>query len=441
MPYTGKPIPIPPGGQTPAETKGWAGLLARLGPGLITGASDDDPSGIATYSQVGSQFGFALLWTMLFSYPLMGGIQEISARIGIVTGRGLAGNLRRHFPRPLLYGVVSLLLVANTINIGADIGAMAASLRMLVGGSLLAYIVAFGVCSALLQVFVPYHRYVSVLKWLCVALFAYIGIGFAVHVPWLEVGRATLVPHVALTRESLTAIVAIFGTTISPYLFFWQASEEVEEQQIDPSERPLRLAPEQGVRQLGRMQSDTWFGMAASNLVGFFVILTAAIVFHAHGVTDIQTTSQAAEALRPVAGRFAYLLFGIGIIGTGLLALPVLAGSSAYAMGEACLWPTGLEKRPRAASRFYLIIAVSTIAGVGLNVVHLDPIKALFWSAVVNGVASAPIMIAIMLLATRRSVMGKFTLPPRLKVLGWSATAVMAAVTVALAVVSGPWGR
>ncbi len=261
------------------------------------------------------------------------------------------------------------------------------------------------------------------------------------HVPWLEVGRATLVPHVALTRESLTAIVAIFGTTISPYLFFWQASEEVEEQQIDPSERPLRLAPEQGVRQLGRMQSDTWFGMAASNLVGFFVILTAAIVFHAHGVTDIQTTSQAAEALRPVAGRFAYLLFGIGIIGTGLLALPVLAGSSAYAMGEACLWPTGLEKRPRAASRFYLIIAVSTIAGVGLNVVHLDPIKALFWSAVVNGVASAPIMIAIMLLATRRSVMGKFTLPPRLKVLGWSATAVMAAVTVALAVVSGPWGR
>ena len=410
--------------------------LARLGPGLITGASDDDPSGIATYSQVGSQFGFALLWTMLFSYPLMGGIQEISARIGLVTGRGLAGNLYRHGPRPALYAVVSLLLAANTINIGADIGAMAASVRMLAGGSTFLYILIFGVGSALLQVFVPYHRYVPYLKWLCLALVAYVGIGFVVRVPWLAVGRATLVPQVEWSKASLTAIVAILGTTISPYLFFWQASEEVEEQKGDPSERPLHVAPEQGHRQLGRMQADTWFGMAVSNIVAFFVILTAAVVFHAHGVTDIQTTSQAAEALKPVAGRFAYVLFGLGIIGTGLLALPVLAGSSAYAIGEACCWPIGLEKTPRAAWRFYLVIAISTVAGIALNLFHIDPIRALFWSAVVNGIASAPIMIAIMLLANRRAVMGAFALPMRLQVLGWAATAVMAGTAVALAVIS-----
>jgi NRAMP (natural resistance-associated macrophage protein)-like metal ion transporter len=408
--------------------------VARLGPGLITGASDDDPSGIATYSQVGSQFGFGLLWTMLFSYPLMGGIQEISARIGLVTGRGLAGNLRRHFPRSVLYAVVTMLLVANTVNIGADIGAMAASLRMLAGGPAIAYVLAFGVGSALLQVFVPYHRYVPYLRWLCLALLAYIGIGFVVQVPWLEVGRATLVPSIRWSKTWITAVVAIFGTTISPYLFFWQASEEVEEQQINPSEQPLKIAPWQRKRQLGPMKVDTWFGMAASNVVAFFVILTAAVVFHERGITNIQTTSQAAEALRPVAGRFAYLLFGVGIIGTGLLAVPVLAGASAYAIGEACRWPTGLEKTPREASRFYLVIAASTLAGIALNLIRVDPIKALFLSAVVNGVASAPIMIAIMLLANRRAVMGEFTLPPRLQALGWSATAVMSAAALALLV-------
>ncbi len=409
--------------------------LARLGPGLITGASDDDPSGIATYSQVGSQFGFGLLWTMLFSYPLMGGIQEISARIGLVTGRGLAGNLRRHFPRGVLYVVVTMLLVANTVNIGADIGAMAASLRMLAGGPAIAYILAVGVGSALLQVFVPYHRYVPYLRWLCLALLAYIGIGFVVEVPWLEVGRATLLPSVRWSKDWVTAVVAIFGTTISPYLFFWQASEEVEEQQIDPSEQPLKIAPWQRGRQLPPMEFDTWSGMAVSNVVAFFVILTAAVVFHAHGITNIQTTSQAAEALRPVAGRFAYLLFGLGIVGTGLLAVPVLAGSSAYAIGEACRWPTGLEKAPRQASRFYLVIAVSTLAGIVLNFIRVDPIKALVWSAVLNGVASAPIMLAIMLLANRRAVMGEFTLSARLLALGWSATAVMAAAALALLVV------
>ena len=416
------------------NSKGWAGLIARLGPGVITGASDDDPSGIATYSRAGSQFGFGLLWTMLFSYPLMAGIQEICARIGIVTGRGLAGNLRHHFPRPLLYVVVTMLLVANTINIGADIGAMAASVALLVGGPIVIYTLAFGIGSALVQVIVPYHRYVGFLKWLCLALFAYMGSAFVVRMPWPQVLRSTLVPSMQWSRASVEMVIAILGTTISPYLFFWQASEEVEEQQADAWERPLNEAPEQSRSQLQHMKTETWFGMAVSNIVAFFVILTGAVVFHANGITEIQTTRQAAEALRPIAGGFAHLLFSLGIIGTGLLALPVLAGSSAYAIGETMKWPTGLEKKPGAASGFYVIIAVSTASGIGLNLLHLDPIRALFWTAVINGVVSAPLMIVIMLLASRRSVMGHFTLPRRLLILGWSATGVMTAATIAFAV-------
>jgi NRAMP (natural resistance-associated macrophage protein)-like metal ion transporter len=408
------------------------GLLARLGPGLITGASDDDPSGIATYSQVGSQFGLGMLWTMLFSYPLMGGIQEISARVGLVTGQGLAGNLRKHFPRGVLHGVVGLLLIANTINIGADIGAMAASLHLVIGGPLLAYTVGFGVLCASLQVLISYHRYVPYLRWLCMALLAYVGILFVERIPWTDVLKATILPRPQLTRASLTAIVAIFGTTISPYLFFWQASEEVEEQRANPAESPLRDAPEQGDEQLGRMRADTWIGMAFSNLVAYFIILTAAVALYAHGIRNIQTSTQAAEALRPVAGRFAFLLFSLGVVGTGLLAVPVLAGSSAYAVGESRRWSVGLEKAPLAAWRFYGVIAVSTLVGILLNVIHLDPVKALFWSAVVNGVVAAPIMVMIMLLASRRKVMGSFKLSPRLKILGWTATLVMASVTIAM---------
>jgi Mn2+/Fe2+ NRAMP family transporter len=401
---------------------------------LITGASDDDPSGIATYSQVGSQFGFGFLWTMAVSYPLMASIQEISARIGLVTGRGIAANLRAHFPRTLLHAVVGLLLVANVINIGADIGAMADVVRMLFGGRLLVYIVAFGALSVGLQVFIPYRRYVPYLKWLCLSLLSYAGIVFVVRLPWRDVFVATLLPSFERSRESITAIVAIFGTTISPYLFFWQAAEEVEEQKLDPKASPLKQAPRQAGAQLGRMVGDTWFGMAVSNVIGFFVILTAAAVFNAHGVTDITTTRQAAEALRPAAGRLAYLLFALGIIGTGLLAVPVLAGSSAYALGEMYRWPVGLQKKPRSAPWFYATIAVATSAGVLLNATHIDPIKALFWSAVVNGISSAPIMTVIMLLATRRQVMGAFRLPLRLRVLGWTATLVMLVTASALCV-------
>jgi len=406
--------------------------LARIGPGLITGASDDDPSGIATYSQVGSQFGLGMLWTMVFSYPLMGGIQEISAQVGRVTGHGLAASLRKHFPGWVLYAAVGLLLVANTINIGADVGAMGAALHLLIGGPIQLYILGFGLLCLGLQIFIPYRRYVPYLKWLCLGLFAYMGILFVVKIPWPSVFHATFLPHIQFTKEALTAIVAIFGTTISPYLFFWQASEEVEEQKLDPMEVPLLRAPEQGPEQLGTMQTDTWVGMAFSNIVAFFIILTAAVVLNAHGLTDIQTSSQAAEALQPVAGRFAFLLFSSGIIGTGLLAVPVLAGSSAYALAEARRWPVGLGKKPQAARGFYWVIALSTLAGVGLNAVHLDAVKALFWSAVTNGVVAAPLMVMIMLLASREKVMGEFTLSLRLKVLGWSATVVMAAVSVGM---------
>jgi len=418
--------------RTPAPPTPKHGLLGLIGPGLITGASDDDPSGIATYSQVGSQFGLGMLWTMVFSYPFMSGIQEVSARVGRVTGHGLAESLRKHFPRWVLQAAIVLLLLANTINIGADIGAMGAALHLLVGGPVQLFILGFGLVCLGLQIFIPYRSYVPYLKWLCLGLFAYVGILFVVKIPWPAVLRATLLPHIPFTRPALTAIVAILGTTISPYMFFWQASEEVEEQRQDPDEQSLLQAPEQSGKQLGTMRTGTWTGMAFSNVVAFFIILTAAVVLNAHGIKDIQTTSQAAEALRPVAGRFAFLLFSLGIIGTGLLAVPVLAGSSAYALGEARQWPVGLEKRPRAALGFYAVIGVSTLVGVGLNAVHMDPVKALFWSAVVNGVVAAPLMVVIMLLSCRKSVMGEFTLPLRLKLLGWGATGVMTAVTVAM---------
>jgi len=408
------------------------GPLGLIGPGIITGASDDDPSGIATYSQVGSQFGLGMLWTMVFSYPLMSGIQEICARVGRVTGHGLAESLRRHYPHWVLQAAIGLLLLANTINIGADIGAMGAALHLLVGGPVQLFILGFGLVCLGLQIFIPYRSYVPYLKWLCLGLFAYVGILFAVKIPWLAVLHATFLPRFPLNGPSLTAIVAIMGTTISPYMFFWQASEEAEDQTMDPTEDTLLRAPGQGHRQLGAMRAGTWIGMAFSNVVAFFIILTAAVVLHAHGITDIQTSSQAAEALRPVAGRYAFLLFSLGIIGTGLLAVPVLAGSSAYAFAEARRWPVGLEKKPGEARGFYWIIAVSTLVGIGLNAVHLDPVKALFWSAVVNGVVASPLMVVIMLLSCRKSVMGEFTLPLRLKLLGWGATGVMTAVTVAM---------
>ena len=333
-------------------------LLEVLGPGLITGASDDDPSGIATYSQAGAQFGYGLTWILLFSWPLMCAIQEISARIGRVTGRGIAGNLKRHYPRGVLYALVGLLLVANTINLGADLGAMAAAVKLVVGGPQLAYVAGFAVLTVLLEMFVRYARYVSVLKWLTLSLFAYVGVAFIVAVPWATVATSLVVPHIALDQSALTVVVAILGTTISPYLFFWQAGEEVEETKERAGARPLSRAPDQAPAEFGRIRWDTYIGMGISNLVALFIVVTTAATLNARGITDIQTSAQAAEALRPIAGDFAFAVFALGIVGTGLLAVPVLASSAAYAVGEAAGIHVGLARKVTRAKGFYTTIAV-----------------------------------------------------------------------------------
>jgi NRAMP (natural resistance-associated macrophage protein)-like metal ion transporter len=321
-------------------------LFGILGPGLITGASDDDPSGIATYSQVGAQFGYGLAWTLLFSYPLMAAIQEISARIGRVTGFGIAGNLRRHYPRWLSGGIVGLLVVANVVNLGADLGAMGAGLRLLVAGPpTLLYICLFGLLSVGVEVFTSYARFVSILKYLCLSLFAYVICAFVVTVPWTEVGWALIWPPLSLDAGYAMAVVAVLGTTISPYLFFWQAEQEVEDGKERQGSRPLIRAPEQAQPEFIRIRIDTYVGMALSNLVAFFIVVTTAATLHANGVTNIETSAEAAEALRAVAGRFTFLVFAAGMIGTGLLTIPVLAGSAAYAVGELFSWHVGLSRR------------------------------------------------------------------------------------------------
>ncbi len=411
----------------PANGRSRSGFLAALGPGLITGAADDDPSGIATYSQAGAQFGFSIAWTMLFSYPLMVAIQEISARIGRTTGRGIAGNLRAYYPRPVLSGLVALLIAANTINIGADLGAMGDAVRLLIGGNSAVYVVLLAVLCAGVQIFVQYARYVSVLKWLTLSLFAYFGTVLFVKLPYGELARGVFVPTFSSDVAFWTTVVAILGTTISPYLFFWQASQEVEDERALPTRRPLVDAPEQAPDAIRRIRQDTYVGMAFSNLAALAIIITTAATLHAAGKTDIQTTSQAAEALRPVAGRFAFTIFSLGILGTGLLAIPVLAGSAAYALGEARRWPIGLARDPLKAKAFYATIAIATLVGAAVSFSPLDPIKALFWSAVINGVASAPIMVLTMLMASRADVMGEVPVTGLLRWLGWLSTAVMGA--------------
>jgi len=415
---------------TPAKRKpSRKNLLRLLGPGLVTGASDNDPSGIATYSQAGAQFGFGMLWTMVFVYPFMAGIQDISARIGRVTGHGIAGNLRRYYPKWVTYGIVTLMVVANTINLGADIGAMGAALRLLNGGSALLYAALFAFGSLVLQITVPYSKYASILKWLTVTLFAYVATVFIVRVPWGEALKGTFFPSISLQPDYLTTLIALLGTTISPYLFFWQASQEVEETATHKNQEPLKRAPEQASDQLARIRLDTYFGMAFSNVVAFFIILTAAVTLHASGKTDIQSSAQAAEALRPIAGDFAFLLFSGGIIGTGLLAVPVLGGSAAYAVGEALQLPTGLERKLAEAKGFYAVLVVATLIGLGLDFTPIDPIKALFWSAVANGIVAPPVMVMMMLMTTNRRVMQQFTISPRLRILGWMATALMSVAT------------
>ena len=413
-----------------------ASLLARLGPGLITGASDDDPSGIGTYSQAGAQYGYGLLWTMFFSLPLMASIQEISARIGRITGRGIAGNIRRHYPGWLLYPIVFLLVMANTINLGADIGAMGDAMALLVGGPALVYSAAFAIACVLMQIFASYPRFSKVLKWLTLVLFSYVATAFMAHVPWREAMRSAVMPSVKLDRDYLSMFIALLGTTISPYLFFWQASQETEEIRANPEQERLKKAPEQAREQFGRIRFDTYVGMTLSNLIAFFIMLSAAVTLHAHGITRIETSSQAAEALRPIAGRLTFALFTLGIVGTGLLAVPVLAGSAAYAVGEALKWPTGLDRKPLDAKGFYGVLAAATLLGLAINFpavqkhTHLSPIGALFWAAVVNGVVAVPIMVVMMLMSRNKNVMGQFTrISKTLRAMGWLATLVMAAAT------------
>jgi NRAMP (natural resistance-associated macrophage protein)-like metal ion transporter len=412
------------------------GFFARLGPGLITGASDDDPSGIATYSQAGAQFGYSLCWVMLFCFPLMAAIQEISARIGRVTGQGIAGNIRAHYPRWLLHAIVALLLVANIINLGADLGAIAAALNLLIGGPVRLYVTLFAVFCTALEVFSRYDRYTAILKWTSFVLLSYVAVALVVRIPWGLVLYRIFVPHFEAGTDYVVTVVAVLGTTITPYCFFWQSSQEAENEFVDPAAHTLLEAPEEAPAEIARMRFDTYTGMAYSNLISLVIIIVTAATLNAHGVTNIQTSAQAAEALRPIAGIFTFALFAAGIIGIGLLAVPVLAGSGAYALGEALGWTTGLDRKPLDARAFYGTIAISTLIGILINFVGLDPIKALFWSAVINGVVAVPLMAAIMKLAMRPDVMGRFVLPWPLWALGWLCTLTMA---VAVAIMFATW--
>lgn len=407
-----------------------------LGPGLVTGAADDDPSGIATYSQAGAQFGFGTLWTLVFTYPFMLAIQLISARIGRVTGVGIAGNLKKFYPVWLLYSLIGLLVVANTINIGADLAAMGDALQLVIGGDEHAYTATFGVISLLLQIWIPYSRYAPILKWLTLVLFVYVLTALTIELPWGEIGRSVVMPPFHYDSQLVLMIVAIFGTTISPYLFFWQASQEVEE--INQSARavPLNEMEQGGKKQIRRLLLDTSTGMLFSNLIAFFIMVVAGATLHAHGITNIETSAQAAEALRPLAGDLAFFLFASGIIGTGLLAVPVLAGSAAYGVAETAGWECSLEAKPSGAKGFYFIVGAATLIGVAVDFTPLDPIKLLFWSAVINGIAAVPIMAVMMMIASNRDIMGRFVAGRRLKIGGWIATALMAGVVMALAILS-----
>jgi NRAMP (natural resistance-associated macrophage protein)-like metal ion transporter len=401
-----------------------------LGPGLVTGAADDDPSGIATYSQAGAQFGFSLLWTVFLTLPFMAAIQIISACVGWNTRQGLARNIARVLPPIALYPLIAALLVANTINIAADLAAMGEALRLVTGGSALAFAIVFGVACLIAEVLIPYHRYAGFLKALTLVLLFYVAAAFTVHIPWRDVARATFIPHVTFNRDMLLMVVAVFGTTISPYLFFWQASQEAEESRLS-LRRMYDGQPHLEKNAFRSISIDTWIGMIFSNTIAFFIIVTTAATLATHGITHIDTAAQAAEALRPIGGPFAFALFAIGIIGTGLLAVPVLAGSGAYAVAEMFKLRGSLELPVSRAIGFYAIVAAATIGGAALLLTKIDPIAMLFWSAVINGVVAVPIMIATMWVVTSTHRGRRVSLPRWLHVLGWLAAALMA-IAVAL---------
>ncbi|MDP9607270.1 UNVERIFIED_ORG: NRAMP (natural resistance-associated macrophage protein)-like metal ion transporter [Variovorax paradoxus] len=405
--------------------------FAQLGPGLITGAADDDPSGIATYSQAGAQFGYGVGWTLLLTYPLMVGIQLASARIGRVTGHGLVAAFSKLWPSWVVWSLVLSLLVANVINLGADLSAMGDATALVFGGPASAYAIGFGLVSLALQVWLPYERHVRVLKWLTLSLLAYVGVAFAAHVDWPAALHGALVPHLRWDKAFITTVVAILGTTISPYLFFWQAAQEVEEIERVPEDQALKRAPQQVPAQLSRMKMDTWVGMGFSNAIAFFMIVAAAATLHANGQTHIETTTQAAQALKPIAGDAAFLLFGLGVVGTGLLALPVLAGSAAYALASLLGVLKGLDRPPGKAPAFYAILAAAMLIGLAISLSGISPMKALIYAAIINALASVPIMVGVMLAAASRKVMGELVIARRLKIVGWAATGVMLMAAVA----------
>ncbi len=419
----------------PTDSK--PGFVRRLGPGLITGAADDDPSGIATYSQAGAQFRFGLVWTLFLTTPLMIGIQMLSARIGYVTGEGLAANIARFCPRWLTVSLVGLLVAANTVNITADVAAMADAVALLVGGARPMYAIGFGALCIATQIHFSYARTVRILKWLTLALFAYVAVLLVVRVPWHRAAFESVRPGAFLPPGTSAAdyaaiVVAVLGTTISPYLFFWQASQEVEEARCQPEAGALRLHPAYIAEHLARIKQDTFVGMTFSNAVALCIVVATAVTLNLNGVTDVQTSAQAAEALRPIAGKFAFTIFALGIVGTGLLAVPVLAGSAAYAVSELYGWTAGLSRDFAEARGFYLIIVAATGLGTAMSVLDVDPIRALVWSAIVNGVISVPIMVVMMLIGQSPRLMGAYTISARHRFFGWSATAVMAVAVVTM---------
>ncbi|CAN5391010.1 divalent metal cation transporter [soil metagenome] len=417
--------PAPP---EAAPAVGFRAFLKSLGPGLITGAADDDPSGIGTHSQVGAEFGYGLAWTFVLSFPLMVAIQQIAAEIGRVTGAGIARNLRRHYPRPILWCMVSLLLIANIVNLGADLSAMGAALKLLVGGNGALYTLLFGMLCIVLEVGLSYPRYAAILKWTTLSLFTYVAVVAVAHVPWAHALRSLVVPELQFNAAYATAFVAILGTTISPYLFFWQAAQEIEEQHRHHA-KPLCLTAAAAGPELRRIRLDTLTGMAFSTIISLAIVFATAATLHASGVRDITTSSQAAEALRPIAGQFAFAMFAVGIIGTGLLAVPVLAGSAAYAVTEMAGLAGSLDAKPLSARLFYGTIAVTTLAGASLNGVGIDPARALYWAAVVNGILAGPVMVVMMLIVRNPRAMGRLTVSRWQIAFGWTATAVMIAAS------------
>jgi len=412
-------------------------FLDRVGPGFITGAADDDPSGIGTYAQTGALFGYAHLWTTFFSFPFMTAIQEMCGRIGLVTGNGLAGVVRLNYSKRILFFLVGVLLITNTINIGADLGAMAATGELLFGIPFPVWLIGITVLTVGLEIFVSYATYAKYLKYLALTLLAYVAASFAVKQDWAAVAYATFVPHLAFAKESLLNVVAVLGTTISPYIFFWQADEEAEEEIVQHKIKAIGVGtPHVTHRDVHLLRTDTALGMFFSNAIMFFIILTAAATLHVHGITQIQTASDAAEALRPLAGNFTFILFALGIMGTGLLGIPILSGSAAYAVAEIMQWKSGLSLKLRQARAFYGVIVLATLVGLLVNFAGIPPFTMLYYTAVLNGIAAPFLMFFIIRIANDRKIMGRHVNSRLSNVFGWAGTGLMAAACIALLVSS-----